>query len=66
METPILRGKKLENQAGQNHPKQKLYRNRMILILRTRIRTPDTVLATVDGEEITLQDLYDEFGRIPL
>ena len=29
-------------------------------------RDPDTVLATVDGEEILLQDLYDEFARIPV
>ncbi len=28
-------------------------------------RAPDTVLATVEGEDITLQDLYDEFDRIP-
>ncbi len=28
-------------------------------------RAPDTVLATVEGEDIILQDLYDEFDRIP-
>jgi len=28
-------------------------------------REPDTVLATVEGEDIILQDLYDEFDRIP-
>jgi len=28
-------------------------------------RAPDTVLATVGGEDIILQDLYDEFDRIP-
>ncbi len=29
------------------------------------VRDPDTVLATVDGEDILLQDLYDEFARFP-
>ncbi len=28
-------------------------------------REPDTVLAAVDGSEILLQDLYDEFARFP-